>query len=170
MMKNAPGKTPVRWMFAFSLMLLLSMFISAHAQTVEQHPVVSQSQTQITQADQMLGPLNLTQDQVQKIRMINAELKEERQAAGQRLRLAQRSLTEAIESPTPNEQLIEQRSKEFADSRPKPSGGSLTQARVRRYDAPSTRKTANDATKQWTPTQPTQQREVTGLQHRVDAG
>jgi len=140
-MKNAPGKTRVTSMLAFPLMLLLSMFISAQAQNGEQQsPAVSQSQTQINQADQMLGPLNLTQDQVQKIRMINAELKDERQAAGQRLRLAQRALTEAIESPNPNEQLIEQRSKEFADAQAKAIRlRSLTHARVLQVLTPEQR-------------------------------
>jgi Spy/CpxP family protein refolding chaperone len=139
-MKNAPGKTRVRWMLTFPLMLL-SVFISAHAQTVEQEsPVVSQSQTQINQADQMLGPLNLTQDQVQKIRIINAELKDQRQAAGQRLRMAQRALTEAIESPNPNEQLIEQRSKEFADAQANAIRlRSLTHARVLQVLTPDQR-------------------------------
>jgi Spy/CpxP family protein refolding chaperone len=141
MMKNAPGKTRVRPMLAFPPVLLLSMFISAHAQNTEpQSPPVSQSQTQVTQADQMLGPLNLTPDQVQKIRTINAELRNERQAAGQRLRLAQRALTEAIESPNPNEQLIEQRSKEFADAQANAIRlRSLTQARVLQVLTPEQR-------------------------------
>jgi Spy/CpxP family protein refolding chaperone len=140
MMRNTPGKRRIRWMLAFPLMLL-SMFISAHAQNAEQQPAVAgQSQTQITQADQMLGPLNLTQEQVQKIRTINAELKDERQTAGQRLRLAQRALTEAIESPTPNEQLIEQRSKEFADAQANAIRlRSLTQARVLQVLTPEQR-------------------------------
>jgi Spy/CpxP family protein refolding chaperone len=141
MMKNAPDKTRVRWMLAFPLVLLLSTFISVHAQNAEQQsPAVSQSQVQTNQADQMLGPLNLTQDQVQKIRLINAELKDERQAAGQRLRLAQRALTEAIESPNPNEQLIEQRSKEFADAQANAIRlRSLTHARVLQVLTPEQR-------------------------------
>lgn len=140
MMKNAPGKTRVRWMLAFPL-LLLSMFNSAPAQNAEQQPPpVSQSQNQITQADQMLGPLNLTQDQVQKIRLINAELKDERQAAFQRLRFAQLALSEAIESPNPNEQLIEQRSKEFAEAQANAIRlRSLTQARILQVLTPEQR-------------------------------
>ena len=52
--------------------------------------------------------LELTQDQVQKIRIINADLKDERQQATFRLRQARRALAEAVESPTPDETLISQ--------------------------------------------------------------
>jgi Spy/CpxP family protein refolding chaperone len=63
-----------------------------------------------------LRQLNLTPEQIQKVRDINFELKDQRQAANQRLRQASRALAEAIESPTPNEALIAQRSKEVADA------------------------------------------------------
>jgi Spy/CpxP family protein refolding chaperone len=141
MMKNAPAKTPIRSMLVFPLMLLFSMFISARAQNTEpQSPAVIQSQTQTNQANDMLGPLNLTPDQVQKIRMINGELKDERQTAGQRLRLAQRALNDAIESPNPNEQLIEQRSKEFAEAQAHAIRlRSLTHARVLQVLTPEQR-------------------------------
>lgn len=96
--------------------------------------------TQTSQADQMLGPLNLTQDQIQKIRSINAELREERQAAGLRLRLAQRALTEAIQSPMPDETLISQRSKEVADAQANTIRlRSLTEARVLQVLTPEQR-------------------------------
>ncbi len=78
-------------------------------------PGPAQSQNQGNQIPDF-GPLNLTPDQIQRIRGINAELKDQRQAAVQRLRQAQRALTEAIESPTPNEALIDQRSREVADA------------------------------------------------------
>lgn len=83
-----------------------------------QNPLESgqaQSQNQGNQIPDF-GPLNLTPDQIQRIRGINAELRDQRQAAVQRLRQAQRALTEAIESPTPNEALIDQRSREVADA------------------------------------------------------
>ena len=60
--------------------------------------------------------LNLTPDQIQRIRAINAELKDQRQTANQRLRQAQRALAEAMESPNQNEALIEQRSRDVAEA------------------------------------------------------
>lgn len=116
-MMNAPYKRRLQLMGGFTLVLLLSMLGSVQAQNpVEQQAAANPAQSQINQADQMLGPLNLTQDQIQRIRTINAELKDERQAANVRLRLAQRALSEAIQSPTPDESLIGQRSKEVADA------------------------------------------------------
>jgi len=70
----------------------------------------------MNQIVQMLRPLNLTPDQELRIQGIYTDMAEERQAANRRLRLAHRALSEAIESPTPNEALIEQRSKEVADA------------------------------------------------------
>src|SRR5215471_8457613 len=103
------------------LALAASLLMGAMPGTVKaQNPPpqnqIDQNQSQVAQADQMLGPLNLTPDQIQKIRAINAELKDQRQAANLRLRQAQRALAEAVESPNPNEALIEQRSREVADA------------------------------------------------------
>jgi Spy/CpxP family protein refolding chaperone len=99
------------------LILLTGAGIVAKAQSsqnaLESGPAQSQNQgNQIPD----FGPLNLTPDQIQRIRAINAELKDERQTAVQRLRQSQRSLAEAIESPTPSEALIDQRSREVADA------------------------------------------------------
>ena len=84
-------------------------------QTENSSPAV-QTQTADLPANQMtdLRPLDLQPDQIQKIRAINTELKDERQAANFKLRQAQRALTEAIESPSPDESLIAQRSREVA--------------------------------------------------------
>lgn len=100
----------------FALLLSLCAFVSAQTQNPPPQTGIDQVQSPASQADQMLGPLNLTQEQVQKIRLINAELKDERQAANFRLRLAHRALAEAIQSPTPDETLVAQRSKEVADA------------------------------------------------------
>jgi Spy/CpxP family protein refolding chaperone len=128
-MKLAPNKL---FQFLVVAAMLVSFSISIHAQgTQQQQNGGDAAQTQTNQADQMLGPLNLTQDQIQKIRSINAELREERQAAGMRLRLAQRALTEAIQSPAPDETLISQRSKEVADAQENTIRlRSLTEARI----------------------------------------
>ena len=119
------------------------LLIGAGAQARAQNPqtTVEPGQTQ-TQANQVpdLGPLNLTPEQIQKIRAINAELRDQRQAANQRLRQAQRALAEAIESPTPNEALIDQRSREVAEAQAATIRlRSLTEARVLQVLTPEQR-------------------------------
>jgi Spy/CpxP family protein refolding chaperone len=119
--------------------LMLSAALQTRAQASDQNPT-TQTQTQTAQADELLGPLNLTPDQIQKIRGINAELRDERQAANQRLRLAQRQLAEAIQSPTPDETLISQRSKEVADAQANTIRlRSLTEARILQVLTPDQR-------------------------------
>ncbi len=120
------------------LVLLLSVAeLVAQAQT--QNPQTptdatqTQSQAQTNQANPIpdLGPLNLTPDQVQKIKTIYADTKDQRQAVNLRVRQAQRSLAEAIESSTPNETVIEQHSRELADARADAARlRSLTEARI----------------------------------------
>ena len=102
----------------------------------------AQAQTPDLRANQMadLRPLDLKPDQIQKIRAINFELKDERQAAGLKLRQAQRALAEAIESPTPNESLIEQRSREVAEAQASTIRlRSLTEARILQILTPEQR-------------------------------
>jgi Spy/CpxP family protein refolding chaperone len=128
--------------FAIVAALLLTVSAGANAQTPPQQPSgdAGQVQAQTNQAEQMLGALNLTPDQIQKIRGINAELREERQAANFRLRMAQRALTEAIQSPTPDEALIAQRSKDVADAQANTIRlRSLTEARVLQVLTPEQR-------------------------------
>jgi Spy/CpxP family protein refolding chaperone len=137
-MKLAPNKL---FQFIVPAAMLGILSISGHAQgTQQQQNSGETAQTQMTQADQMLGPLNLTQDQIQKIRSINTELREERREAGMRLRLAQRALTEAIQSPAPDESLISQRSKEVADAQANTIRlRSLTEARILQVLSPEQR-------------------------------
>lgn len=85
-------------------------------------------------------PLNLSPEQIQKIRAINAELKDQRQEANLRLRRTQRALAEAIESPTPNETLIDQRSREVAEAQATTIRlRSLTEARILQVMTPEQR-------------------------------
>lgn len=93
-------------------------------------------------ANQMadLRPLGLTPDQIKTIRTINFELKDQRQAAGMKLRQAQRALAEAIEFPAPNESLIEQRSREVAEAQANTIRlRSLTEARILQILTPEQR-------------------------------
>ena len=101
------------------LLLLAAAFAQANAQT----PPPQQSQTDPAQmkANQNnqapdLAQLNLTPEQIQKWRAINAELRDRQQAANLRLRQARRALAEAIESPASNEELIKQRAKEASEA------------------------------------------------------
>ncbi len=93
--------------------------MQARAQTSEsQSPnALQQAQAQNGQLQMPnLAELNLMPDQIQRIRAINADLKDQRQVAAQRLRQAQRALADAMESPNQNESLIDQRSREVADA------------------------------------------------------
>jgi len=69
-----------------------------------------------------------------------ADTNDHRQAVNLRVRQAQRSLAEAIESSTPNETLIEQRSRELADARADAARlRSLTEARILQVLTPEQR-------------------------------
>jgi len=114
---------------------------TASAQTT-QTQTETQQQSQSTQVDTPpdFRFLDLTQDQIQKIRAINRELKDQRQTAGQRLRQAQRALAEAVESPTPDEALISQRSHEVAEAQSNTIRlRSLTEARILQVLSPEQR-------------------------------
>jgi Spy/CpxP family protein refolding chaperone len=127
--------------FIIAAAIFAALSISIQAQATQQQQNASDAApAQTNQADQMLGPLNLTPDQIQKIRSINAELRVERGEANLRLRLAQRSLREAIQSPTPDETLISQRSKEVADAQANTIRlRSLTEARILQVLTPDQR-------------------------------
>lgn len=121
-------------LIALAALLLLTLSLQATAQTPAQPSQVEPTQTQTTQAVQapdVFGQLNLTPEQIQKVRSINMELRDERQAANLKLRQAQRALTMAVESPTPDEALINQRSREVAEAQAATIRlRSLTEARV----------------------------------------
>ena len=116
--------------------------IAAQTTQPENSSAPAQAQTPDLQANQMtdLRPLDLKPDQIQKIRAINLELKDERQAAGLKLRQTQRALTEAIESPSPDESLIAQRSREVAEAQANTIRlRSLTEARILQVLTPEQR-------------------------------
>jgi len=127
-----------------STIMLFGAGAGVFAQTTQSQspPEPTQEQSQNVPANQPpdFRFLNLTPDQVQKIRAINLELKDQRQAAGFRLRQAQRALAEAVESPTPDEALISQRSGEVAEAQANTIRlRSLTEARVLQVLTPEQR-------------------------------
>jgi Spy/CpxP family protein refolding chaperone len=137
-------KAPIALLTIAATGILLVTSDSLRAETPQSQltstDAVQQQQQQVNQVEQMLGPLNLTSDQAQQIRRIYSDLREERQAANFRLRTAQRALTEAIQAPTPDEALIEQRSKELADAQSNTIRlRSLTEARILQVLTPEQR-------------------------------
>ena len=143
---NRAKKIRRRWNLFLLILLPAIIGVQVRAQTpTPQNPVVpaqTQTQAQANQPGQLqdFAELNLTPDQIQKIRAINAEVKDQRQAAGIKLRQAQRALAEAVESPTSNEALIEQRSHELADAQANTIRlRSLTEARILQVMTPEQR-------------------------------
>ncbi len=127
-----------------TVLLLAIVGVQARAQTPTSQNQVepAQSQPPAGQAAQLpdFAPLSLSPDQIQKIRGIYADLKDQRQAANVKLRQAQRALAVAVESPTSNEALIEQRSHELADAQAATIRvRSLTEARVLQVLTPDQR-------------------------------
>ena len=126
--------------------VLLGTSVAAFAQTTQIQNQTDPSQAQNAQAQNPqnqgneLRLLGLTPDQIQKIRAINLDLKDERQAANMKLREAQRALAEAVESPTPDENLIAQRSREVAEAQSNTIRlRSLTEARILQVLTPEQR-------------------------------
>ncbi len=116
---------------------------AVNAQTNQEPATSLPAQPQPPPADNAasdLRQLGLMPEQIEKIRAINFELREQRQTAGMKLRQAQRALAEAIESPTPNEALIEQRSREVAEAQASTIRlRSLTEARILQVLTPEQR-------------------------------
>jgi Spy/CpxP family protein refolding chaperone len=100
-----------------ALLLLAGAFAQANAQTAapEQSQAIP-AQKQANQTVNVQEALNLTPEQIKKWRAINAELKDQQQAANLRLQQARRALAEAIESPSSNEELVKQRAKEVSEA------------------------------------------------------
>ena len=81
--------------------------------------------------------LNLTAEQVEKIRAIREQNKDERFALNQRLRRAQLALDDAIQADNSSEALIEQRAHELADAQAAATRmRAITEIRIRRVLTP----------------------------------
>jgi len=113
-MKNKISAPTISLAIAF---LLACAFSSTQAQTTAP-PTQTQdtSATQTTQTPNLQTELGLTPDQIQKWRALNQDLGPQERAGTQKVRQAKRALTDAMESPTPNEEVIKQRAKELADA------------------------------------------------------
>jgi Spy/CpxP family protein refolding chaperone len=125
-----------------ALLLLAGTFAQANAQTATQQSQTDPAQVKANQNNPApdLAQLNLTPEQIQRWRAINAELKDQQQAANLRLRQARRALAEAIEAPTTNEELIKQRSKEVSEAQAATNElQALRQARIHQMLTPEQR-------------------------------
>ena len=98
--------------------LLACALSSTQAQTTAPQTQTQQTAaTQTPQARNLPEELNFTPEQTQKWRDLNRELKDQQVAGNLKLQEARRALAAAMESPTPNEEVIKQRAKELADAR-----------------------------------------------------
>jgi len=97
--------------------LLACAFASTQAQTTTpQTQTQDTAATQATQTPNLQTELGLTPDQIQKWRALNQDLGPQERAGTQKVRQAKRALADAMESPSPNEEVIKQRAKELADA------------------------------------------------------
>ena len=112
-MKNKINAPFISLAIAF---LLACAFSSTRAQTIApQTQTQDITPTQTTQAPNLQQELGLTPEQIQKWRALNQDLGPQELAGNQKLRQARRALADAMESPSPNEEVIKQRAKELAD-------------------------------------------------------
>ena len=118
-----------------SVALLGSAALAAGRQDAGGPPRTQSAQTS-AQGDP-IRQLNLTAEQVEKIRAIREQNKDERFALNQRLRRAQRALDDAIEADNSSEALIEQRARELADVQAAATRmRAITEIRIRRVLTP----------------------------------
>ena len=100
--------------------LLLAFLVSARAQTAPQNQSAPQTQNNVAnqppQAQNLPAQLSLTPQQEQQWREINREFRGQEMTAGMKLRQSRLALNEAMESASPNEEIIKQRAKELADA------------------------------------------------------
>jgi Spy/CpxP family protein refolding chaperone len=95
-----------------ALLAFLSAVPSASGQTVQQPGATAEPQQGGAGGDP-ISQLNLTPEQRQQIRSIRQGNQAERAAINQRVREANRSLEEALDSDTPDEAVVEQRTRDL---------------------------------------------------------
>jgi Spy/CpxP family protein refolding chaperone len=166
-MEHQRIKAPHILLAAF--LVLAGAFASAQAQT----PITAQSETQDKPAAQptptpnLQEELNLTPDQIQKWRALNQELRPQEVAGTMRVKEARRALTEAMESPAPNEELIKQRAKELADAQSAMTQlNALRQARVLQILTPEQRVKLKEIRERNQALKRQQQQQMNGLNQR----
>jgi len=111
------------WSLLAAVLVFSCGLASAQAQaTAAQTPTAPQTQApintpgQAAEVQNLPTALNFTLEQQQQWRQINREFGGQQLAARTKLRDARLALNEAVESPTPNEDLIKQRAREVSDA------------------------------------------------------
>lgn len=97
-------------------LLLVSAFVSVQAQTPTPQATPETATSPAPQFQTLPQELNFTPEQAEQWRAINREFRSQEIAAEVKVRQARLALTEAMEAPTPNEELIKQRAKDLADA------------------------------------------------------
>jgi Spy/CpxP family protein refolding chaperone len=113
-MKHQRIKSP--HLLLATLLVLAGAFVANAQTTTPPGEPQEKAAAQPTPAPNLQQELNLTPDQIQKWRELNRELRPQEIDGQIKVRQARRALTEAMESPTPNEELIKQRAKDLADA------------------------------------------------------
>ena len=86
---------------------LIVLILSAYAISYAQEPQLNSAPPQ--DAPDLLGRLRLSPDQIQRIRLIQRDTKDERATIQQRLREANRALEESLDAENVDESVIDQR-------------------------------------------------------------
>ena len=150
------------------IFILACTLVSVEAQTTTQQPQTQDAtQTQTTQAPNLQTQLGLTPDQIQKWRALNQELRPQEVAGNSKVREAKRALAEAMEASSPNEDLIKQRAKEFADAQSAMTQlQALRQARVLQILTPEQRVKLKEIKEKIQAIRQNQRQSVNGLNQR----
>jgi Spy/CpxP family protein refolding chaperone len=112
-MKSFIGKRRV-WSLLFAAAIVALAFSAARAQDTQQ-PQPAETQQTAAQQDPITR-LNLSAEQMQRIRTIREQNRDERAAINRRVRQAQIALDTTLDSENPSEELIAQRAHELGEA------------------------------------------------------
>ncbi|MEP6706046.1 MAG: Spy/CpxP family protein refolding chaperone [Pyrinomonadaceae bacterium] len=133
---NSSKFTGLVFAVLLSSIALLGIATVAAGQQNPSAPPQTQNPQMNLQGDP-IRQLNLSAEQVEKIRAIREQNKDERFALNQRLRRAQRALDEAIQADNSSEALIEQRAHDLAEAQADATRmRAITEIRIRRVLTP----------------------------------
>jgi Spy/CpxP family protein refolding chaperone len=103
----------------FALLLLLLVFAPARVFAQEEQPPGAQGQTEARPPEpggDLLRQLNLSPEQIEKLKAIREGNREQRRLIGQRIRAARIALDRAIYMENADEAVVEQRARELAEA------------------------------------------------------
>jgi Spy/CpxP family protein refolding chaperone len=116
-MRHERIKPPNVWLAAVLVMAASVVTLAQNAQNQgAQPPAQTNAPAQPPQADNLATQLGFTPQQFQQWREINREFGPQQKVAEFKLRQSRQALNEAMESASPNEEVIKQRAKDVADA------------------------------------------------------